>query len=199
MLHNKYGCKFSLYCYSDALKMLINNPCYFDDLRMNCHWLMIGFHAERGLGILPSNRTMEQFKTSFRQFLSIIDIGKFPCCKVLRLEFFYASQEEVFFLKKNGIECLLCADDNRISYNLSLEEARILQQNGFLEKDGMCYQKTTCRTERSLSCIYFLQELLFRRPIVLFTHEDLLVGWNKIKFSVAIKLLSLFKYHFFCK
>ena len=112
--------------------------------------------------------------------------------KTLRLHYYYANKNEVKFLKDKGIETLLSADDDRISYSLPFHYNQRLINRGSLKYDGMNYERTDVRVEKD----DLLLKLWTHRnddELVVFTHEWALntSKCNWMKFLTLVTILKL--------
>lgn len=187
-LHNKTGAKFTLYVYEDDNEYSINEfpQKYKEEFEKNSSWLKIGYHAKNPSISKDSIANYEMFVSSFNNvdnnLSNKVGIAK---AKIIRLHYFFATTEEVAFLKRRGVTYLLSADDNRISYSLSKSRNDSLCKYGELITPWGGYIKTDYRLEKSN-----VFTKLFRHAnddkLVVFTHE-----WALRKKSVRYKMVLL--------
>ena len=117
-------------------------------------------------------------------------IGRFAgeACfsNVLRLNYFRGDDDKVAFLASQGITALLCADDDRASYNLPETQNLLLQKNDYIVYQDMKYFKTDLRLDRIRFITYELLQLRDQETVVIFAHEWALVdiGFDRIESAV---------------
>lgn len=171
-LHNEYGAKFSLYVYEkDGDFNIAEMPVKFrKEFQANSDWLKFGFHA-----IQPEfNRNIKykDFSDSFSNVCRAICrfADTTSLCPILRLHYYYGNDSIITFISNLGVKGLLCADDERDSYDLDESENHLVQQKFYLEKE-LKYFKTNLRYEK-IACVgHTLSHLRNRDTLVLFTHE----------------------------
>ena len=113
--------------------------------------------------------------------------------QVLRLHYYFATQDEVMYLKGKGVGTLLSADDERISYSLPRKIDSILQKEERISYHGMNYERTDIRIEKTVFPIADLIENRNDDKIIIFTHE-----WALAKTENIVKLyLTLYFLHFY--
>lgn len=171
-MHEDYGACFTLYVFEKADGFDIGDmPVkYRKELKENASWLKWGFHW-----ISPDfdkNISLDDFKMSFFNVQNAI--SKFAdsssLSHVLRLHYFYGNDSIVSFLDSCNIKGLLCADDDRCSYDLTKLENEFMQKNFYVRRD-VEYFKTNIRLENSLFLYYDLERLRNKDTLVIFTHE----------------------------
>ena len=171
-LHDKYGACFSLYVFEQAGDFHITDmPDKFrNEFKTNASWLKFGFHAvspefDRQMSFRDFQASFENVYRAICHFADTASLSP-----VLRLHYFWGNDSVVSLLRDYGIKGLLCADDERDSYNLSKEENKVLQQKFYLEKD-LKYFKTDLRYEKMRYMDEALERIRNRDTLVLFTHE----------------------------
>lgn len=172
-LHDDYGAKFSLYVYEkDGNFNIADMPVKFrKEFRTHSDWLKFGFHA-----IQPEfdrNIKFADFQVSFCNVYGAICrfADSTSLSPVLRLHYYYGNDSIITFINNcREIQGLLCADDDRDSYDLNKNENHLLQQRFYLEK-GLKYFKTDLRYEKAGCVRHRLTHLRNRDTLVLFTHE----------------------------
>lgn len=217
-LHDKYGACFSLYVFErDGDFHISEVPIRFrEEFKGNADWLKFGFHWTGPR--FESDIRLKDFANSYRSVNeSIMRWGDTSCLSpVIRLHYFYGADSLVEFINRSGrVNGLLCADDERNSYDLSSSENEILRQNRFYEKGGMKYFKTDLRYENCGFIYPTLARLQNRDTLVVFTHEwawrpqslrqwgsGLLRGqlamnwWNRYKLRASVKWFHEHGYKF---
>lgn len=184
-LHKKYGCVFSLYVFSQKNGFAIEDmTCKFrEEFLANSNWLRFGYHGESEKFNSDLYHQYSRINKAIERFS-----GQSKICKTIRLHGFNATQDEVAFMTKNNLKCLLCADDNRVSYGLSYKEDNELKSCGCISKDGMVYRRSDIRIEN-----YSIKSLLnFKseeKTLVVFTHEHCLYSFRRPLTEFKIKLL----------
>ena len=124
-LHERTGAKFTLYVYEHDDNYNISQfPQKFaHEFNTNKDWLKIGYHAKNPSISKDSISDYTLFTTSFCRVDSILNLRVLGAkSDMLRLHYFFATREEVFFLHKYGVRSLLSADDDRLSYSLSYSQ-----------------------------------------------------------------------------
>ena len=168
-MHERTGAKFTLYLYEKkgdfTLKKLPS--MYHKELKECNSWLRFGFHAP----FPKSTADSTLFMTSYIHTKNIITekLGNLHT-QILRLDYFFATPEEIKALRERDVTTLLSADDNRISYSLSRKDNEHLIETEILEKNGMTYKRTDARIEKTS----LLPTLIYNATddeLFLFTHE----------------------------
>lgn len=217
-LHDEYGACFSLYVFEEYGDFHIEDMpiLYKKEFRENSDWLKFGFHSKGP--DFDKNMSLSDFKTSFFNVQKAIThfADSNSLSPVLRLHYYSANDSMVNFMYQTGIvKGLLGADDNRVSYDLSLKENELFGRNFYLRKD-MKYFKTNLRLENVWLINYSLSCLQNRDTLVIFTHEwaylpqtsrqwisrtihslSISVNWrNRSKLRRSIKWLKDHEYQF---
>ena len=171
-LHQAYGAKVSLYIFErDSDFNVVDMTIKFrEEFKANASWLKFGFHA-----IQPEfdpNINIEDFQSSFKNTQRAICYfaDSSSLTSVLRLHYFYGNRKNIHLLTIGGVKGLLCADDERDSYDLNEQENNILKQKFYFKKN-IKYFKTDFRYENTWRIDYALSHLRNRDTLVLFTHE----------------------------
>jgi hypothetical protein len=142
---------------------------YHGEFRANADWLKWGYHG------YDANIEMKDVPDCERSFsavrYAIYDFaGAQGFCRCIRLHCWSATAEQVAYLKNQGIDTLLCADNGTVSYDLSRSEAVRLAERRLTEKNGMIYRKTDFRYEHDGPDAIWTT-LLDCETVTLFTHE----------------------------
>lgn len=166
-LNRVYSVKFSLYIFEDE-KLELNESILreFEQCR---EWISLGYHA-RTDGKVDSQsfyRFHERFRN--RELLS----------KSCRFHGFSAGDLSVAEIKNSGINELLCADDERVSYGVSSEK----YSGGGYCYDGLAYTPTDLRLEKFCS-----RKILGikKERLIVFAHEQPFQRYHEIKKLEAI-------------
>ena len=197
-LHQQTGAKFTLYTYECSGNYHVSKipKRFIHEIRENADWLRFGFHAKEPEFIKDSVTRLEYFKEAYAS----LESSKLVVCGGgnLRLHYYYATPEEVAFLKEKGVKVLLSADDDRISYSLPQNINKLLLQKENIIYNGMTYERTDIRIEKTWCPIIDLLKNRNDEMIVVFTHE-----WaqqqqkvNRLKFLFTLYFLSLYKANF---
>ncbi len=168
-MHQRTGAKFTLYLYEQEDNFTLNHfpKKYYKDFQNCSSWLRFGFHAP----FPKSTADSTLFVTSYIRTKDIITekLGNLHT-EILRLDYFFATPEEIKALQKRNVTTLLSADDNRISYSLSRKDNEHLIETEILEKNGMTYKRTDARIEKT-SLLPTLIYNVTDDELFLFTHE----------------------------
>ena len=109
----------------------------------------------------------------------------------IRLHYFAGNQETVKILAQKGIKCLLCADDDRMSYNLNEDKSRQLKEQRIYYDTlyDMKYVPTDIRVENIRNIDDEIEKARkLESNVVIFTHEIQLAK-DSIR-NTTIKLLN---------
>lgn len=178
-IYENYGVSTSFYCmYSNEKKFLSDFILEWQEQFQDCkEWMKFGFHCYNE----KSNYTTASMERIEGDYLKVIDAlfkitgGGMCFTDTLRLHNFSGNTSTVKFLRKNAINRLLCADDNRGSYNLSKNAEMELKQKGFYydENTGMEYVPTDFRIEnmKNINAEIIKIKESHQDVIVVFTHE----------------------------
>lgn len=178
-IFDKYHIPTSFYCmYSDGVFSLdeVSNK-WKREFEHNSDWLKFGFHCYEG----GSNYAEADEDIVKKEYFSVINeierfAGKNVVDKNIRLHYFAGSFETMSFLARQGVRGFLCADDDRISYDLTEQENRNLKQRGWMLKEGRKYIVTNIRIENVANIDDELMKLnvLDNSTVEIFTHEKYL-------------------------
>lgn len=196
-IYEKYGIYTHFYCmYTDGKNSLDNISIEWREQFQECNeWMKFGFHCYDGnsnYGLLLNKKIKNDYEKVTNALINII--GSEVCLTdTLRLHYFAGNEFTIRYLKQKGINKLLCADDNRKSYNLSEHADIKLKQTGYYydEGIGMKFILTDLRIENVKDIEKEITRIkgLSRNNIVIFTHERFL----KIE-EIRSKLEACFKY-----
>jgi len=149
-----YGLQFSLYVFETCDGFSIDNlpKKYWDEFRRNDSWLKFCWHRRKG-GFLTDDIDTEI--NSFERVKRIIcdNISERAWTDTVRLHRFGAEKDFISFLRKKGnISCLLCADDDRLCYDLTDRETDLLKAKRIIIKNGLIYRRTDFRLDSLDTC-----------------------------------------------
>lgn len=169
-LYEMYGIHTTCNCmYSDGINNLSEVSGRFKtQFQENNEWLKFSFHCygpDSNYKHANEKVVAEDFQKVIGELERITGGGK-SISNIVRLHFFQGSAEVVEYLREQGIEILLTADDERGSYDLCLQEEKELSERGLFRRNEMTYIRTDFRVEREQSIQRYDKETL-----VLFTHE----------------------------
>lgn len=155
-LHSIYGVKVVLYCFyeNNERNFSLNQmtDIYKDEFEQNSEWLKLGFHTINGQTDY-ANVSSEQLKQDYIKVANEIVrfAGIESLSSVIRLQGFQGTIDGISQLQNTdeeiAVQCLLTADDSRISYNLSESILSKLNQNMMVEVENLKYIKTDIRLE----------------------------------------------------
>lgn len=174
-LHTTYGLKCTLYLYENigGYNIAQMPDCYRKEFVENSDWLKLAFHGYNESNPEEDKFVRQQFKDSFKRVCAEIKrfAGEESLSQTLRLHYWYATEEMVSFLKENGVQAVLCPDNETLGYNLTEEESNLLNrsQNGILEGD-LLYYKTDIRYESFEEVEKVFTQREGDQIIVVFTH-----------------------------
>lgn len=192
--HETYHVKFTLYCWEH--KSGYNFSRVTDAFQMefakNSSWLKVGFHGSAKFDYLKDEnggRTVEEFKDAYLNFKqnAIRCFTEESLARCLRLHRYIGCREEVEFLKKEGVNELLTAHDQRISYDLSEAENETV-----LLGDSQCFRGI--KYSHSDICMDMFederefQKIIKNNRITLFAHEKVFCS-QKTKWQKLFELL----------
>lgn len=181
-MHEKYGVATSFYCmYTDGNNMLNDVSVEFSEqFQKNKEWMKFGFHCYDSMSDY-SVVSYEKIKSDYEKVvheLKRITGGGQCLTDTIRLHFFAGNDTVINCLKNNGINQLLCADDDRGSYNLSIEQEKLLKKNGTLcdSHTHMNYLTTDVRLEKVNDIKAEINKInqQGRDCVIIFTHEKYL-------------------------
>lgn len=196
-LYENYGVRTTFYCiYTDGKASLSDIDSRWSNKFQECgDWMKFGFHCY-DMNSDYSTATINEIERDYikvYEALARITGGGKCFTDTLRLHLFSGNEAVVGFLKKHGIEKLLCADDDRKSYDLTEETVIELKEKGnYRNKNtGMEYIRTNFRVE-NMNCIKaeMLKDIIsMDSDIVIFTHERYLKDQE-----IRNNLESVFRY-----
>ncbi|MBR1467662.1 MAG: hypothetical protein IJ606_03415 [Bacteroidaceae bacterium] len=193
-LHDITGAKFTLYLYErDGGYDIADFPDRFaKEFDKNGSWLKVGYHSKSLDSTLDSIADYKTFVISFNKVDSVLTT-KFRSARthILRLHMYYATTREISHLRSMGITTLLCADDNRISYDLKKKENVLLSQKEYFIKNSMTYITTDLRIERDNAIIGLVTNST-DDYFVIFTHEWAYHGMVRLKFNFLVFYLFIY-------
>ncbi len=175
-LHSEYGLKITLFSYYDLGDYTINDvpSKFYNDFHVNSTWLKFQFHwISPSFNHSTSSCSVIECFDCFSR--NILTWGDSLLAESVRLHYFYATDSIALHLRGGGVKTLLCADDGRISYNLTSWQDSLLKANAYYQKDGLCFRRTDLRLESCHSLREISKIIQRKDTVVIFTHEWLLV------------------------
>lgn len=175
-LHHEHGLRITLYTFEyfrdgDSYTCIEDMPLkYKDDFKKASDWLRIGFHSKRA--DIDSLVSVADFRESYDNVNSAISqfADSTMIASTLRFHYFFAPDSLLNSL--SGVRNLLCADDdNRLSYNLTVAEAKALGNGGNIVKNEIIYRKTDLRADDNYQLYIDLKRLESIDTLVVFAHE----------------------------
>ena len=181
-IYEDYGICTSFYCmYTDGEISLHDVASKWEDQFQECkEWMKFGFHCYDGKSNYSAASVIEIENDYTKVMNALVKItgGKECFTDTIRLHYFAGSNDTVNFLKEAGINRLLCADDDRGSYNLSEDAEKELKLKGFWynESIGMEYVITDFRLENIEDIDKEICKIKqsSRNNFAIFTHEKYL-------------------------
>ena len=167
--HEKWGCSFTLYVFGglEQQRNLLKKELMMAEFQECSTWIKVTYHG-------ADSDDQAKFKENYYQakgFFTKLG-GKEILAHITRLHMFRGTYDIIDFLKKEGIEFMLTADDDRLSYDLCEKQMQELRKTGIVRHNSMIYLHTDIRLEK---CNFLIQYYKWRKRrnklIVLFTHE----------------------------
>jgi hypothetical protein len=184
--HEKYGCRFTLYIFAGdtGCDFVRVTEQYQHEFAENSEWLKFGYH---GLRAKPADLSDTETSAVIRTFFEKLErvVGKCSITHTARLHFFSGTYLEIQTLKSLGVTTLFCADDDRVSYDLTTDEVAILGQKGIVIRNGITYFRTDFRIERDPR-----QRISFSDNVPIyaaFSHEGCYFGKKKLLYYLKLK------------
>lgn len=200
-LHDQYGIRVTLYVYYRVGGFsLWDMPLdYRSEFEENADWLRIGFHSDTEEYSELQEASLGDFIVAYTQAQEAIQefAGDASMTRVLRLHYWYATEDMVKYLHTQGVEGLLCCDKNEPSYDLTEEETEQLyaSRDGILQKNEVTYYVTDIRLESTENVEAVLEGHKKDRVIVIFTHAWCFTE-NSDKLEETVSTLSKTGYSF---
>lgn len=192
-LHEQYDIKVTLYVYEGYFDFhMWDMPVtYKQEFKDNADWLKIGFHSATVENPEEAGEGFQEFTEAYENTVAAVwkFAGGDSLAKVLRLHYWYATEERVAYLSEQGIQGLLCSDTQGKSYDLTEAQLNRLYHSfqGVLKAD-MTYYVTDFRIENMEDVENELSRRKNDRMMVIFTHAWALEE-NYEKLETAVKWL----------
>ena len=187
---------YCFYLYGDfTLASCTRN--YQVEFEANSDWLRFGFHGYSGkenYGIQDEMESEKQYELVMDNLAEIVGIKALDT--TTRIHRFQATKAFMMYMMhaKYPTNALFAADDNRLSYSLSVAENNQLLKHGIYNMDNMLIMRTTQRFDsvKPLSiCRLFAH---FKGGKYFFTHEWLFYPTEirtKIKETIIKRLIRI--------
>lgn len=197
-IYERYGINTSFYCmYTDGKTTLDDMKLDWQAQFQKCQrWMKFGFHCYDDKSNYRK-ASIDKIKRDYSQTMNAlvkITGGSDCLTDTLRLHYFAGNDTTIQYLKENGIKRLLCADDDRHSYNLSEKAENELKITGLYydEKTEIEYVLTDLRAENIKNVKEEIGKIkkLNRTNITIFTHEKFL-RMNEIKSNLDFLFQNL--------
>ena len=198
--HEEYGLKATLYVFGklDTYDLADFPDTYKTEFEDNADWLKIGFHSMTEADPKDEGVTTKEFAEGIEKVnQEILDFaGEESLAHVLRLHYWYATDEMVQVLKKEGVEGLLCGNESNSCYNLNKEQAEtLLTSRDGIRPGELSYYVTDIRLEKTDDIFKALDAHKRDRLVVVFTH-----AWcfqeNADKLETALGWLAKMGYEY---
>lgn len=209
-LHDKYGAVVSCYCFYRYADFTLASctRIYRAEFEANSDWLRFGFHGysgEEDYGTQDEGESKRQYDQVMNNLAEIVGIKSLD--STTRIHRFRATKEFMMYIRhaKYPVCALLGADDNRLSYSLSVEENRVFTQKRYLNVNDMRIIRTTQRFDhlKPLAIFHLFTHLWGDKYF--FTHEYYFFPAStlmKIKGMIIKSLIQMtviyYRYCLFC-
>lgn len=200
--HEKYGAKFSLYCYyeSEDFNLSMVSDSYREEFMEHADWLTFGFHYRNG--VEPDEISVEKIVNDYRQLTSELVRITGNTCSTIRLSYFRGSYEVCSALKELGINCLLTADDDRQSYYFDEKVNLYIDKNDMYydNSNGLSFISTDLRLDNIgvfqtyCKLIKISEDELQNQIIAVFTHEWLMGNQMYRKIESMCRFAKYYNY-----
>ena len=199
-LHEEYGLKVTLYVFEklDTYNLADFPDTYKKEFEDSADWLKIGFHSITEASPEEEGVTTREFAEGVENVnQEILDFaGEKSLAHVIRLHYWYATDDMVQVLKKEGVEGLLCGNDSDSCYNLTKEQAdNLLKSRDGIRPGELSYYVTDIRLEKTDDILKALDAHKRDRLVVVFTH-----AWcfqdNADKLETALGWLAKMGYEY---
>ncbi len=183
-MHDQYGICITLNCFCTSGDYSISNvPSKFaEEFQANAHWLRFAFHAEAAsvrYGAAYMEDPAASAAASYNAFVAAMKTmtGTYDCIDRITRLGYYVGDEDVCLALRDcdcGIVGLLAADDERISYYLSADDAHWLAKHPFFtDGNRLTFFRTQPRLENQADPAYLqnAQYANYDKCLELFTHE----------------------------
>lgn len=201
-MNEKYGAKFTLYIYDTYPENNYDirdvSSKYREEFMENSNWLKFGYHTIEPTTSFDELTNIDEFDKSFTRVNDEITrfAGEESIANVLRLNYFRANAEKIDYLSSRGISGLLCADDDRVSYNLSEDQHRELKLDEKISYNGITYYNTDFRFDGKRFITNEMMKVRDQEILVLFAHEWALGNKGLDRVETAVKWLVKNNYEF---
>lgn len=203
ILHDYLGINVNFYCmYTDGNFTLSDMPIKWkSEFEKNSTWLKFGFYCLNGHSDY-SDATEEDVTNDYAKVVNEIVRwgGASVVTTKIRLHYFAGSRDAVRALVKQGIECLICADDDRGSYCLLQSEELLIRNLGeFYSEELKCrFVPTDIRAENISDVKLLIDKFKEKEWVTIFTHERFLCNeeilTNIINFVMGINMCVTYEF-----
>lgn len=176
-LHEKYGLQISCYCFfkHGSFDLSQCTRDYKTEFMANSNWLRFGFHGftgEEDYNVQDLSISLLDYETVMKNLSEKVGIDSLD--NIIRIHRFKGSKDFISNIQRSKyhIECLLTADDSRISYFLSNYENKMLIEKGKLYAHKIMFIRTTQRFDSiKPNSVLKLFSYFNNECVLLFTHE----------------------------
>lgn len=158
--HERFHAKFSLYCIMrmpfEGYLFLDMPEVYRNEFKNCADWLRFGFHSVTDKPFSETDFYQEEF-IAFGEKAESLGMGK---TDILRLHSWSIRDDQLDFLKNQGVAVVLSPDEAGLTYN----------ENGFFTRRDMLFKRTDIWLEKTED-IDEKQLKLWQKNCTLFTHE----------------------------
>lgn len=206
LMHRLYGTRFTLYVYEEAPDFALSamTDRYKAEFMCNADWLRFGYHAPSPDfdSLYVDSVFCQSFNLVNRSIIRFAGEQSLTYC--LRLHYFWATSTMLRCMADSGVEVLLGADDERMSYGLDVyENTQLLAHGEWIKKVnetelGVKIIRTNKRLEKLTFSEIFGLACLRDDRLIFFTHEWQLEGahwllnaFQWMKFHVCMIMVAL--------
>lgn len=200
-LWKQYEIPTSFFCFMNGYGIQLQSvpDDYAADFQKRKRYLKLGFHsidADTDYSICNKERATYDYEKVINELLRITGDNEVLISRKIRVHNYHASNEAIIGFRdaKCGIEELLTADDNRISYDLDESDMSSINELGIYKnhENGLVYKKTDIRSEKySIEQIISATKRKLLSDIEIFTHEWALTDENIEKLKMALAYISM--------
>ena len=193
-LHETYGAKFSLYCFTSDLKKVPSD--YASEFFNARDWLKIGLHADTSSSNF-SNYDYATAKTSWNDFAnevvritgSYLNIDRMP-----RLHMFAGSENALKGMRDGNYGALgfISTDDSRLPYYLDASTAEYLYSHDHMNDhvNGLTFVATDIRADWFISG--FTSQNTYRQPTFSNMYDELNHRFSNLTYANSSTALIIF-------
>ncbi len=194
-IHDRYQLNIACYVFYESTSKSLKDVSgdYINEFCANSSWLKFGFHSLNSQ-VRYAISTEEEVNVDYDKVSNelIRIVGKDAITECIRLHYIEGNYQALRALKNKGVNCLLTAEDERLSYHFTKKMKELINKDGFLEDKltGLSFQRTNLRVENVSDIITEVElQLLKKYPVfTVFSHE-----WAMKELDNQYKLYEILK------